>query len=253
MAKNKGEIEEMRLKLVLSFLRDSSYIHQTIGKICSVKLENEYARSGLTSLDEIKNLTSADVEQYCNYINAKKAPSKSKSDVIINGNGVSLKYSSASPSAIVNHTHRKGFEYACCQADVDISELDLMVEKYWELRTSGEISEDTHITDSNCPFNNKEYFYPILKYFLFKGTGSGISSYPADYVLDFPDTTDPNTWRMISQDDIVDKYWNHLVFSIRSKAMPTHFDPNDKNFESIAKWTKYWQNKYRGTLHIRVK
>ncbi len=255
MAKNKGEIEEMRLKLALAHLRDSNYDYSMpyIGKIISVGLESEYKTTPFDNLGEIKNLTSNEVEKYSAEIGALKAPSKSKSDVLINGIGISLKCSAASPSAIVNHTHRKGFEFVCSNIGSSISVLDLMVDRYWELRSTGKIKEDTHVVDPLFPFNDKNYFIPIVKYFLFKGTGSSISTHPASYVLDFPDTTNPQTWKILSQEEIVDKLWNNLVFSIRSKAMPKNYDPENSLFKSISRWSKFWQEKYRGTLHIRVK
>ncbi len=260
MAKNKGEIEEMRLKLALVYLRDNleDFELDFISTIKSVGFDGEYAKNNFNTLDDIKQLSATDVENACIKIGAFKSPSKAKSDVFVNNTGLSLKYSASAPSAIVNHTHRAGFEFACKQVNSDISKLDKMIEEYWILRKNGDIKQDIQFTDSLCPFNDKKYLLPILKYFLFIGTGSCISEYPSKYFLEFSDSTDKSTWKISLPETIVEEIWDRLVFSVRSKAMPENFETKfakkyPEKYASIAKWTSFWQNKHRGTLHIRIK
>ncbi len=182
-----------------------------------------------------------------------KAPPLYKADLGINGKNYSLKYTGAAKPAIVNHTSRKGFKRVCEQIGVEIETLDSIITEYWEKREAGIISEDVKNSDPNSPFkSHMEYLTPILKYFLFEGTAGKDSKFPADFVLEFSNATDPKTYIIHTKGEVVKNLWDKLVFSIRSKkGMPRNYDP--KEDPDIAPWVRYIPGKPdpKGALHIR--
>ena len=256
---NSGEKNELLLKLYLVHMRDIGISHKSIGIVNKVGFPPvKYGR--LPADFDIKTIVSMNDQKLkilSSSLGISKSPAKSKSDVYINGEGYSVKSLASAPPAIVNHTARPGFETACRQTGVDIADLDELVDKYWELRRSGKIKEDVGSMHARSPFGNgRDILEPLLRYFLFIGTGSGPSEHRADYILDYTDPICSETWRVLSASDVIDEIWDKLVFSLRSKkGMPGGYPKNldrSKN-GSIARWTQYIQNEYRGALHIRVK
>jgi hypothetical protein len=189
-----------------------------------------------------------------------KAPTKAKRDVLINGKGYSLKSTRAARTAIVNHTTREKWIRVCDVLDLKMDMLDEMVSEYWELRIGGKIAEDINTTSTYCPFGNnpqrKKYLKTLINYFLFDGSGSKESHYPAEYVLKFTNPSDPSTWKIFDRQSAFDAMWPEMVFSMRSeKGMPRNY-PNisdAKKKAMIEPWAKYVDGGYRGSLHIRTK
>jgi len=58
--------------------------------------------------------------------------------------------------------------------------------------------------------------------------------------------------KVIGKEQYFDEVWLNLVFSIRSKGMPPKY-PNVENSDSISVWTRHFDEKDKGSLHIRVK
>lgn len=255
---NVGERDELICKIYLTYKRDT---HSPLfgDLIKSVGFMGTEYRS-LPSNFNIRSLTGMSdsaLQQLAQSLGMGKAPTGAKADVYINGIGVSLKSLAAAPAALVNHTARPGFEFACRNARTTVDTLDEIVNRYWELRMSGVITEDTRISDVNCPFRPyKEYLRPILEYFLFKGTGSRLSNAPAEYLIEFSDPLNDHTYRKLTKADAVDAVWPHLIFSLRAKkGMPQNYNPQayrGANAASIAKWVRYHSGDYRGALHIRT-
>lgn len=255
---NVGERDEYLIKFKLVQLRDSN--SELFGiKLNSVGFNNiEYLSIPSNINFNFKSYSDDQLISFAKTLGITKAKASSKSDVQINGVGYSLKSHSAAPPAIVNHTTRPGFERAAKENNGNIEELDKIIDKYWELRLSGIISEDVSNKDINSPFrNNKEIIEPFLNYFLFKGTGSRLSNHPAELMLDFIDPFDISTWSIENPESVINSYWDSLVFSIRAKkGMPKNYNPNTykrENANSIKRWVNYHSNDFRGALHIRVK
>ena len=259
---NGGERDELLIKLKLVYLRDR--MPQTdipvLRTVCSVGAAagSEYGRwesLGLT-LDGLKELDDDKLEDASATIGIEKAVGSFKADVRINGKGVSLKSERHAPAAIVNHTTRPGWERACKEMSVSIEPLDDILDEYWRLRIAGVIPEDISNSDSDSPFAaHREYMSPILKYFIFRGTGSGPSKHPASLVLDFRLPLDISTWDIYSPGELVFRLWPRLVFSVRGrKGMPENFPYvyDTHTCDSISKWTCYRQGEYRGALHVRI-
>lgn len=256
---NNGERNELIIKLRLIQLRDQNATITICAKpinISSVGFLSEYNRiSDKIDFDKIMSYSDTQLHRIATQYGIDKAPARSKSDVFVNGIGISLKSIENSPPAIVNHTPRTGFETACNICGVEINLLDVIIDEYWSLRKRGKIKEDIHNTDPNSPFRNKkEVLKPILNYFLFDGSGKGLSNHRATVILDYTSPTNYNSWGTYNRENAVDLFWNKLVFSLRSKGMPDRYPNIEKSkLVSIKKWTAFFQDKHRGALHIRTK
>lgn len=257
---NNGERDELIIKLKLIELRDkktSINIGNGLTAIESVGFNNvEYKRFPMgINLNDIIYKGDNAISLFVETLGITKAPARSKSDVTINGIGISLKSMSSAPPAIVNHTPRTGFEIACNHSTANINELDNIILKYWELRKKGQIKEDVRNDNLLSPFKDqKNALSPFINYFLFDGSGSGLSRHQASLILDYYDPIAPNKWKTYNRNDAVDLFWDRLVFSVRSKGMPESYPSIDATkFDSIKIWTEYFQKKYRGSLHIRTK
>lgn len=217
-------------------------------------LEYRSLPSGIQTKD-LPNLTNDELRELSKHCNIGKAPSDMKSDIYINGTGISVKSFSSSPPAIVNHTKRPGFEQACKCTNTSISTLDSIINDYWQKRQAGLISQDISNTNQICPFyKHKKYMKPLINYFMFQGTGRGISKAPAEYIIDFINPLDVSSYRLLTKENAVDLLWSDLVFSIREKGMPNIDNSNNNpSMASIIKWTRYYDEKYKGALHIRVR
>jgi len=183
-----------------------------------------------------------------------KAPTGSKADLEINGVRYSVKNGLGAKSAIVNHTNRLGFLRVFNLLNNDIKKLDKIVKEYWVKRISGKIKEDVNNKDINSPFSkHKEYLKPILEYFIFTGTGSKNSSFPADKMLIFKEPEDTENYIILNKSQAVDSIWDNLIFSIRSKkGMPNVYNP--LIHKELSSWVRNFQSSEKspkGALHIR--
>jgi hypothetical protein len=258
---NAGERDELIVQLKLIQLRDNGFYINDIGLITSIKLFNEYKNlpKGL-DLKTVINYSDTQLLSLASECGISKAGARSKADTIINGEPMSIKSNNYAPPALVNHTTRPGFEFAGNHAGGNIYKLDAIIEKYWEKRVAKLIGEDVSNSHMHSPFKGeKEIIRPFLNYFLFDGTGSGLSTMPANRILGFTDPLKIDTWHFYDKGNALDLYWDNLIFSLRAKkGMPTNY-PNVTSKKimplksSIEKWTKYIDGDYRGALHIRTK
>lgn len=255
---NVGERDELIFKIYMTQRRDcgENLFGEPIESVSFDGVEY-YSLPDTIDMNTVLNMSDLELNRLAASMGILKAPTGAKADVYINGMGISLKSMAAAPAALVNHTARPGFEFACLNANTSINILDDIVDDYWNKRMNGIITEDTRISDINCPFNGyREYMRPILEYFLFEGTGSKISAFPADYIVEFDSPVNECTYRLLTKEDAVNDVWPKLIFSLRAKkGMPSNYNPNTfcgKNAESIARWVKYHSGDYRGALHIRA-
>lgn len=258
---NQGERDELIIQIKLIELRDRKLVFNGM-QISSVGFANkEYGILPTNfNIDDLLNMNDTDLLDFSNYLGIKKSPGGAKADAYINGDGYSLKSNNSAPPALVNHTTRPGFERVANIVNVDISILDRIIDNYWTLRKSGNIKEDILNSNPLSPFYNyKEELRPVLNYFLFKGSGSKLSKYQADYILSVVNPLDVNTWKIYDESNALDIIWDKLIFSLRaSKGMPSGY-PDNLSIKmqplktSIDKWTELSSNKYRGALHIRAK
>lgn len=194
-----------------------------------------------------------------------KSAALSKADLSVNGVAYSVKFTGGSGATICNHTNRAGFINVCERVGADIKQLDAIVDEYWFLRQAGFITEDVYNNEECSPFrNHKEELRQILQYFLFKGTASRDSKFPADHVLSFSNPINPFTYEILSNEEAVDVLWDKIRFCMRSKkGMPTKklrdgtlintYDPI--KHATLAPWVRYHpaDDEFpRGALHIRL-
>lgn len=255
---NQGERDELKCKIFLVYLRDNrkSLLSEQISSVGFMGTEFKQLPTSF-DCNTLSTINEKDLYKLASSLGIGKAPTGAKADVEINGVGVSLKSQSAAPAALVNHTNRIGFQFACLQSNTDIKQLDDIIDEYWRLRMSGRIAEDVKNSDPICPFlSYKNYMKPILEYFLFSGTGSKISNAPAEYLIEFENPVDIDTYKKLTKSDAVDAVWPKLVFSLRAKkGMPKDYNPDTytgKGAESIKKWVMFHSDDYRGALHIRA-
>jgi len=255
---NIGERDELIFKIYMTQKRDwgESLLGETVKSVSFAGTEYGSLPNGI-DMNSVLGMNDFELNRLASSMGILKAPTGAKADVYIDGAGFSLKSMAAAPAALVNHTARPGFEFACLNANTSIDILDDIVDDYWEKRMEGIITEDTRISDINCPFKGyKEYMRPILEYFLFEGTGGKRSAFPADYIIEFSNPINESTYRLLTKEDAVNDVWPKLIFSLRAKkGMPSNYNPNTfcgKNAESIARWVRYHSGDYRGALHIRA-
>lgn len=252
---NIGERNELLIKLRLVEMRmQNKSVAIFNNKITSVGFNGIEYKDLPTGVGDYTSLSDEQLQTLAKAMGIAKANTFDKADVYINRVGYSIKSLSSAPPALVNHTARNGWERVCSDIGCSITPLDEIIATYWKLRTSGIITEDICNSHIHSPFvAHKNYLLPLLNYFLFKGSGSKASKHPADYILDFTDPVDENTWQRYG-DDYLDTHWNKLVFSLRSsKGMgnyPNIKDPIKK--ASMEKWTIFHSGGYKGALHVRV-
>ena len=136
---NHGERNELLFKIYLCRLKHTKETNTIFGEIKNCGFEDvEYL-----PFDQDINLNKIDdhnLKILATSLNITKSPSNAKADVRINDRHISIKSLNSAPPSIVNHTSRVGFKIAN-HLNLDISELDNQISKYWELRKSGIISE----------------------------------------------------------------------------------------------------------------
>jgi len=264
MPQNIGEENEIFLKTFLLMMYSNGKPlegEHGIGLITSLRFspEGELPKWNPKYEEYLKNR---------DYIKLKKifpkSTTNSKADLEINGIKYSVKTSLGARPAIVNHTSRRGFLRIFKSLELDISPLDNIIDEYWKRRIKGIIKEDVSNQDVNSPFkDHKDYLKPIVEYFLFTGTGSKDSSFPADKMFIFDQPENMNSYKILNKSQAVDKIWDKLVFSVRSKkGMPFREDSSGKKYstyilpdhDDMAPWVRFYPEGTdfpKGALHIR--
>ncbi len=262
---NNGERAELKFKATLGiynqsfiqFKNNSSSIK--INKIevpvgIGLRVINPYSQK-ITAQD-INNFSDSNLERFCQNNGILKSGPFSKADIFINGKGYSLKYTSAMPPALINHTRRSGWEFAAKNKGINLNQLDLIIADYWKKRRSGLIGEDIANSNSKSPFSNHfSTLFPFLEYFIFEGTGSRLSTHPASEVIEFSDPCILSSWNLLDKKNLIKNIWPRLVFSMRSgKGMPTDINSvSSAEKASILVWAQQMQGNLKGALHVRIK
>ncbi len=252
---NKGEKAEIFFKAKLLYLKDSGEELADIGEITQLSDDSNLEDLEWDS-EYLPLLNNRDFECIQKCIGLKKSSNMSKADVTINNISYSIKLKDEKPS-IINHTTRLGFERICDQLHIEIEILDGIILEYWKKRFDGTITEDIRNNDPRCPFiTYKDYFKPIINYFVFTGSGSKDSKYIAEKVLVLDYKALENVINIYDKDEYFDSIWSNLIFSLRGggkskRGMPKNY-PNCKDSESISKWTRKIKGEYKGALSVRV-
>lgn len=254
---NQGELDEYLIKLFLVDCR-RNHVPIPIGNKFEVvktvgSADNEYGTP--RSWMKWSHQSAKMIVYICSQINAAKSPSRHKSDVYVNGIGISVKSRRGGNVTLINQTSREKILRVMNALNSPIKPLDEIVERYWYLRLNGKCGEDvSNDTMPDNPFcktpdgkSNEKYFSPLLNYFAFKGSGTGDSQAPAEWVLSIGSPEDTSTWVYYSPTEFAHAVWEYLVFSIRSKGLPT------VRTKEMSPWIKMVNGSEKGTLNVRIK
>ncbi len=255
MAKNSGEQNEVFLKtflLIMYYKEIPVKGPSNIGLIKSLKFSPDGTLPSW-SIEYEERLMKRDYKFLKSIF--VKAPAGWKADIEINHIKYSVKNSLGAKAAIVNHTSRAGFMKVLNYLGISIAPLDKIIDEYWDKRIKGEIREDVTNESKNSPFtNHKEYLKPILEYFLFIGSGSRQSEFPADKMFIFEEPENMSQYQILTKSQAVDSIWDKLTFSVRSKkGMPTKYE--ELKHSQLTPWIRFYPNNDsspKGALHVRV-
>lgn len=254
---NQGDRDEYLLKLFLVECREKkALIPLGDGMQIVKKIENpnrEEIGNPKCNLDW-ENVEAGILVYICKTIKAGKASSLDKSDLYINGIGISVKSRRGQPSTIINQTSREKILRVMKSVNQPIAPLDVIINRYWEHRLTANGPED--VSYSRNPQNafcvdengnsNISVLKPLINYFAFKGTGTRDSSTPAQFILSVGNPKDVKTWRYYNEDSFVDSVWKSLIFSIRGKGLPKIIT------EEMKPWVRVIDGEKKGTLNVRV-
>lgn len=241
---NSGDIEESLIKAQLLCLQNQQ-IRTPFGYI--QKLENEpdqLIQNKKLTLYKLHTFTKAELIECFVKSNILKSKANSKADVFINNQGVSIKTLEQGYPTVINHTHRQNFLRVLEYLKLDIQILDTCITEYHFLRQNQKIGEDVLNSNPLSPFHKfKSYFQPILTYFLFEGSGRGISDLRAENILVVKQIFMPQYWYWFSNSQqFIDKVWDFLVFLIRDKGL--NYDRRScKSQKKMDPWIHQYKSK----------
>nr|AOP19043.1 hypothetical protein [Halimeda discoidea] len=259
---NFGEFGEFFIKAQLLCFKNQN-IQTVFGDI--QKLENtpgQLIQNKKLTLFQLYTFTNIELKNCFEKSNIFKAKNSSKADVFINNRGLSIKILEKGYPTIINHTHRQNFLQVLEYLKLDIQILDICILEYHNLCQNNKIGEDIINSHPLSPFYKfKSYFTPILQYFLFNGSGRGLSELPAEIVLFVKkiDSCDiPQNWFWFSNSQqFIDEIWDFLIFSIRDKGL-NYEKRSCESKKKMAPWIDKYKSrktqkiKKKGCLHVRI-
>ena len=254
---NKGERDELIIKFF--------FIEARMKGLC-LPINEQYekiSKVGSSPMKDYKDLpfnvtwnelSPPEIISLANICEINKAGKFDKADIFVNSIGISIKSQRGSAPTIINQTVRTGILRVMEHLNQTIIPLDNMINRYWNLRLSGVISEDTKAVDKNFPFMSDDlidgysYLHPLLTYFAFDGTGTKDSDNPAELILEFKDPLKQKTWTYYSKENYIQAVWKRLVFSIRGKGLSNKSKKNKQN----KLWIRTVDDKEKGALNVRI-
>jgi len=243
---NKGEYNEIKTvkKLYsLNYNKELDKLISILGKEASEGIQ-------IINLNTNKNYNSIN--------NIEKANSTYKADVgirMIKTNKIyysSIKSKSCSNPAILNHTNRNAYVFQKGVLSNELTNLDKLIKEYIDKRTKSEINEDCNITklESLSNDNIKNSLIKTLQYFIFNGTGRGLSKKSANSILIY-NNDDDIKFEIYDTDIKKNKYsgdlLNSCIISLREKGMPKNI------LDTHTPWIYKDHQKNKGSIHIRIK
>jgi len=228
-----SERGKLLLKLMLVLARDRRAMQ---GRIQTTGFVREYGELppdlGVATLGRLGDI---EIAALAESVGIRPAPAGAKCDIFMNGMGYRIESLTAYPPEIVRDAEPDGLAKACRLAGVPADGLmDRLAacRKLAERRArtvgpetngahagqSGGISLDAgefRIADPDSPLkDDREWLAPLIEYFWFTGTEHGKSNFPADYLLDYDDPLNMNTWRTFDKRYAVEAVWERLAIRI---------------------------------------
>lgn len=201
------------LKLMLVLARDRRAMQ---GRIQNVGYVREYGvlpeDMGVATLSRLGD---EEIAALADSVGIRRAPAGAKSDIFLNGMGYRIHSLAASPPVIVEDVEPAGLAEACRLAGVPADRLDERLEACRRLREVSPGQGEFRIADPDSPLkDDREWLAPLLEYFWFTGSERGKSNFPADYLLDYDDPLNMNTWRTFDKQYALESVWPRLAFRI---------------------------------------
>jgi hypothetical protein len=225
---------KLLLKLMLVLARDRRAMQ---GRIQTTGYVKEYGELppdlGVITLGRLGD---AEIAALAESVGIRPAPAGAKCDIFMNGMGYRIESLAAHPPVIVDDVEPDGLAAACRHAGVP---ADRLKERLASCRrfaerlsrhaaqsdgaaaggaegtgTDAEAGE-FRIADPASPLkDDREWLAPLLEYFWFTGSERGRSNFPADYLLDYDDPLNMNTWRTFDKRYAVESVWDRLAIRI---------------------------------------
>ncbi len=194
-----------------------------------------------------------------------KAKSSSKADCIIkfksNGKicGISIKCMHGGKPSILNHTPRSAPVFQSGKLKDELGNLDILIKMLNKEREEGNVNEEINISKvfPNLKPELKDSLVKTIGYFMFEGTGSSLSSNPANSILKIGIPSEMNTWEFLSCELEIEKnmyinsLYSKIYVSLVNKNMPAKYK---SVYAECVPWIFYdaKSKKEKGCLHIRL-
>jgi hypothetical protein len=196
---------KLLLKLMLVLARDRRAMQ---GRIQTTGFVKEYGvlppDLGVATLGRLGD---GEIAALADSVGIRPAPAGAKCDIFMNGMGYRLESLAAHPPVIVPDVEPDGLAEACRWAGVP---ADRLMER---LAACGE--DELRIAAPDSPLKDgREWLAPLIAYFWFTGSERGRAHFPADYLLDFDDPLNMNTWRTFDRSYALDAVWDRLAIRV---------------------------------------
>jgi len=241
------EKNELLLKLMVVLVRDRKAMQ---GRIRSVGYTREYGELppdlGVYTLGKLQE---DEIVRLADSIQIRKTkPLGAKSDIYMNDVGYVIYNFAQDQPAIIDGLTREGMAEVCQQANVSCELLDQRIREYAELRRSGAIGDVIKIADEASPFRkDREWLAPIIRYYMFEGSESGPSMFPAECAFDYTDPLNTNTWIIYEPEEAIDAIWDKLVLSV----IEGDADESEQASGSAPDVWSEWLG-YKGSAKLRI-
>jgi hypothetical protein len=234
------------LKLMLVLARDRRAMQ---GRIQTTGFVREYGElppdMGVATLSR---LSDGEIAALAESVGIRPAPAGAKCDIFMNGMGYRIESLAAHPPVIVPDVEPDGLAAACRLAGIASDRLNERLEACRRLQEvlsgsqAGPVSSvpqtgqpagaavgsgadgsvagaadagEFRIADPASPLkDDREWLSPLLEYFWFTGSEHGRSHFPADYLLDYDDPLNMNTWRTLDKRHALEAVWDRLAIRV---------------------------------------
>lgn len=224
------------LKLMLVLARDRRAMQ---GRIQTTGFVREYGELppdlGVATLGRLGD---GEIAALADSVGIRPAPAGAKCDIFMNGMGYRIESLAAHPPVLVPDLEPSGLREACRCAGVPADRLEERLEACRQaaersVRQAGQAAPgpaagaaddgcrpaleagEFRIADPASPLkDDREWLAPLIEYFWFTGSERGRSNFPADYLLDYDDPLNMNTWRTFDKRLAVESVWDRLAIRI---------------------------------------
>jgi len=248
---NAKEKNELLLKLMVVLVRDRRAMQ---GRIRSVGYTREYGELprdlGVYTLGQ---LPEDELVRLAESVQIRKMkPLGAKSDIYMNDVGYVICNFTQDRPVIIDGLTREEMAAVCRLANVPCELLDQRMREYAELRRSGAVTGEVAIADPASPFkDDREYLGKVIRYYMFEGSESGPSMFPAECAFDYTDPLNTNTWIIYEPEEMIEAIWDRLVLSVSEGE--AHVAEQASDAISPDVWSEWFGCKGKARLSIRVK